>query len=305
MGVPENWGIVWKIKAPPRVKHLIWRICRDCLPTRERLRNRFVECPPDCQFCASTTEDEWHLFLTCTVTNQCWRAAGLSHLIDSRLHSFQDIKSLIFYICSKESKEVSGRFAVMLDVLWKNRNDYVWHNEQEEASTLGLKATYLWNEWFQAQERLTSNARLNHALEWSPPPVGWLKCNVDAAFNNNNGTTNRGWCVRNHFGNFIYAGIAWDPGTLRVIEAEALALKEAILRAISSNLEFVIFESDSQTVTQAVLSNKKGDSEFCLIIESILFLLSSSRIHYFFGFFTMSAIGNNFNQLSEDDILPA
>ncbi|XP_058774294.1 uncharacterized protein LOC131648560 [Vicia villosa] len=209
--------------------------------------------------------------------NACWRTAGLSHLIDSRLHSFQDIKSLIFDICSKESREVAGRFAVMLDGIWKNRNDYVWHNEQEEASALGLKSNYVWNEWFQAQERMAGNASSNHVLEWSPPPVGWLKCNVDAAFNNNNGTTNRGWCVRNHFGNFIYAGTAWDPGTLLVFEAEALALKEAILGAISSNLEFVIFESDSQIVTQAVHSNKKGNSEFCLIIDYICSLLRSFK----------------------------
>ncbi|XP_058747164.1 uncharacterized protein LOC131620169 [Vicia villosa] len=116
----------------------------------------------------------------------------------------------------------------MLDGIWKNRNDYVWHNEQEEASALGLKANYVWNEWFQAQERMAGST-------------------------------------------------AWDPGTLPVFEAEALALKEAILGAISLNLEFVIFESDSQIVTQAVHSNKKGDSEFCLIIDYICSLLRSFK----------------------------
>ncbi|XP_058732597.1 uncharacterized protein LOC131604126 [Vicia villosa] len=113
------------------------------------------------------------------------------------------------------------------------------------------------------------------ALVWSAPSVGWLKCNVDAAFNNNNDTTNREWCVRNHLGNFIYAGTSLDPRTLPVFEAEALALKEAILGAISSHLEFVTFENDSQIVTQAIQSNRKGDSEFYLIIESIRSLLLS------------------------------
>ncbi|XP_058761487.1 uncharacterized protein LOC131634881 [Vicia villosa] len=123
----------------------------------------------------------------------------------------RDIKSLILAICSKEEKEVSGRFAVMIDVIWKNKNDYVWHNEKEEATILGVRATHIWNDWFQAQEDSTNNVRSHHALVWSAPSVGWLKCNVDAAFNNNNGTTNRGWCVRNHLGNFIYAGTSWDP----------------------------------------------------------------------------------------------
>ncbi|XP_058746006.1 uncharacterized protein LOC131618867 [Vicia villosa] len=187
----------------------------------------------------------------------------------------EDIKSLIFYIYSKEGKEVSGRFAVMIDVIWKNKNDYVGHNEKEEATNLALKAMHIWNDWFQAQEDSTNNDRPHHALEWSPPSVGWLKCNVDVDFNNNNDTTNRGWCVRNHLGNFIYTSIAWDPGTLPVFEAEALALKEVILGAISSHLEFLIFESHFQIVTQAIHSNRKGDSEFCLIIESIGSLLHS------------------------------
>ncbi|XP_058783150.1 uncharacterized protein LOC131657808 [Vicia villosa] len=163
----------------------------------------------------------------------------------------------------------------MIDVIWKIRNDYVWQNEKEDATTLGVKAIQIWNDWFQAQDNSTNNARAQQALVWSAPSVGWLKCNVDAAFNNNNDTTDRGWCVRNHLGNFIYAGTSWDPGTLPVFEAEALALKEAILGAISSHLEFVTFESDSQIVTQAIHSNRKGDSEFYLIIESICSLLLS------------------------------
>jgi hypothetical protein len=32
-GVIVDWSSVWKIRVPPRVKHLLWWICRDCLPT--------------------------------------------------------------------------------------------------------------------------------------------------------------------------------------------------------------------------------------------------------------------------------
>ena len=99
--------------------------------------------------------------------------------------------------------------------------------------------------------------------------MGWLKCNVDAHFNNNNGTTNSEWWVCNRSENFISAGFAWDPRILSVIEAEALALKDAILRAMSSHLEFVTFERDSQWVIQAMHFNRNGDSEFSIISESI------------------------------------
>ncbi|XP_058727122.1 uncharacterized protein LOC131598552 [Vicia villosa] len=30
----ENWNSIWNIKAPAEVKHLLWRLCQDYLPTR-------------------------------------------------------------------------------------------------------------------------------------------------------------------------------------------------------------------------------------------------------------------------------
>ncbi|XP_058746722.1 uncharacterized protein LOC131619666 [Vicia villosa] len=163
----------------------------------------------------------------------------------------------------------------MLDVIWKNRNDLIWHNESEEATKMGLLAFHNWQDWYKAQKDLDNENVYEHNLDWSPPPEGWLKCNVDAGFNKQGGTTNRGWCVRDDTGNFIFAGIAWDIGTLTILEAEALALKEAIQGAISSQLDKVIFESDSQGVVQAIDSNYKGDSEFSLIIKSINSLLQA------------------------------
>ncbi|XP_058770133.1 uncharacterized protein LOC131643821 [Vicia villosa] len=219
--VTEDWNSIWNIVAPPKVKHLLWRICSGCLPTRSHLRQRFVMCPLECEFCNHQLEDEWHLFIGCEATNLCWRSSGLSNLIDSRLHIFNNFTALIFDICKKEDKKLAGRFAVMIELMWKNRNDLIWNQEREEASKLGLSAFHRWNDWFHAQEVSGYSVHSQYEVEWRPPPLGWIKCNVDAAFNNNNGTTNRGWCMRNHLGNFISAGTTWDPGTLSVFEAEA------------------------------------------------------------------------------------
>ncbi|CAI8612414.1 unnamed protein product [Vicia faba] len=47
----EDWCCLWNIIAPPRVKRLLWRICKGYLPTRARLRQHYVMCPLICQFC--------------------------------------------------------------------------------------------------------------------------------------------------------------------------------------------------------------------------------------------------------------
>lgn len=34
---PGYWSGIWRLKVPPKVKNLVWRICRGCFPTRARL----------------------------------------------------------------------------------------------------------------------------------------------------------------------------------------------------------------------------------------------------------------------------
>ncbi|XP_058784473.1 uncharacterized protein LOC131659278 [Vicia villosa] len=241
----------------------------ECLPSRTRLCQHQVQCPPNCQLCGNNIEDDWHVFFGCDMTIQCWRTAGLSDLLEPRLHKFSDVKSLIFNICSSEDRMVAGRFAVMMDVLWKNRNDFIWHNEKEEAPKLGMITFRNWHDWLTAQRTQGRENNVQNITNWNPPAEGWLKCNVDAGFNSHVGTTNRGWCIRDKRGNFIIAGVAWDIGTLSILEAEAYALKEAIEGAITLHLDNIIFESDSQQVVQAIHSDHEGGSEFSLIIMSI------------------------------------
>ncbi|GAU15596.1 hypothetical protein TSUD_108550 [Trifolium subterraneum] len=53
-----EWGALWRSCAPPKTKHLLWRVCHECLPTRIRLRER-----------------------------QVWNEAGMGEVIESRLRS--------------------------------------------------------------------------------------------------------------------------------------------------------------------------------------------------------------------------
>jgi len=34
-----DWNLIWKLMVPPKIKNLVWQICRICLPTRVRLRD--------------------------------------------------------------------------------------------------------------------------------------------------------------------------------------------------------------------------------------------------------------------------
>lgn len=40
-------------------------------------------------------------------------------------------------------------------------------------------------------------------VKWIPPPIGWLKCNIDGASRGNPGLSASAFCLRNHEGRFL------------------------------------------------------------------------------------------------------
>jgi hypothetical protein len=66
----EAWGKLWKIQTPPKAKHLLWHICKGCLPTRSRLRNHYVNCQVECLLCSYHKEEEMHLLFECEASNR-------------------------------------------------------------------------------------------------------------------------------------------------------------------------------------------------------------------------------------------
>ncbi|GAU51241.1 hypothetical protein TSUD_412390 [Trifolium subterraneum] len=79
--VVGNWNGVWKAQAPHKASHLLWRLCRGCLPTRSRLLERRVECTLNCPVCDEEVEDELHIFFRCAVARDSWSAAATKVVI--------------------------------------------------------------------------------------------------------------------------------------------------------------------------------------------------------------------------------
>ena len=63
--LPGNWNDIWRLKVPPKVKNLLWRMCRGCLPTRVHLQDKGVSCPKNCASCDSDSKDLNHLLFEC------------------------------------------------------------------------------------------------------------------------------------------------------------------------------------------------------------------------------------------------
>ena len=109
---------------------------------------------------------------------------------------------------------------------------------------------------------------------WEKPSETWLKCNVDVVFHDCNHLTSFACCVRDSRGQFIRAQAKWKWANMTVLEGEAVALLDAIHFADVNRWDRVVFEYDSATLVQALSSTGHGDSEFYVIVSSIIYQLS-------------------------------
>ncbi|MCH83955.1 RNA-directed DNA polymerase (Reverse transcriptase), partial [Trifolium medium] len=221
----EDWHSLWTILAPPKAKHLLWRISKGCLPARMRLQER--------------------------------RASS--------------VKEVIHAICSANDKETAGLFAMLVWVLWNNRNSEVWNETHEPGRNLGFKARHLWEEWLSVQQ-LQHGRRQNAQQQpsrWHKPDFGWYKCNVDASFHKELNKTSLGWCLRDDRGRFIMATTTWMEGNCSIMESESIALLEALKVLEQRGLSHVIIETDSKSVVDAIYHLRGGSSEFSSIVCNI------------------------------------
>lgn len=64
---------LWKIKVPPKITTFAWRLLKERLQTKSNLRRRQVEINDTlCPFCASSKENEAHLFFLCDQILPLW-----------------------------------------------------------------------------------------------------------------------------------------------------------------------------------------------------------------------------------------
>ncbi|MCI22755.1 hypothetical protein A2U01_0043931, partial [Trifolium medium] len=85
-------------------------------------------------------------------------------------------------LCRNSDRKEAGKAAMLIWVLWNNRNNWVWNHEKDQGQQLGIKAMSLWHEWEAVQDAYSSGGQQAQQLQWSwqTPPQGKYKCNVDA-----------------------------------------------------------------------------------------------------------------------------
>ncbi|RHN71289.1 putative reverse transcriptase zinc-binding domain-containing protein [Medicago truncatula] len=237
---PDNWKDIWRLKVPPKIKHLLWRMCRGCLPTCIRLQDKGVSCPTMCASCNSNYEDLNHIFFECPFAIHVWKSAWMWFDVQHAAMQTDSTVDAIFYLLRNLSVKLNQRFVALCWSLWKHRNLKIWEDVTEVSAVVVDRARALINKWREAnapqlnahsatvQQRMShqvvgqqlpsvmvqhnilqqQNAHISTAVQqWKPPSLGRSKCNVNAAFSEQFQRTGIGVCLRDDTRTFVLAKV--------------------------------------------------------------------------------------------------
>jgi hypothetical protein len=217
------WQGIWRLKVPPKIKNLVWRICRNVVPTRRRLQDKGVQCPLDCVMCNGPEEDLDHICLICPFSVQVWQHLGFWNVIRQTRANTGSVAECIFSLLQHYNNEDCQRFTTILWSLWKHRNLKLWEDVNETDGQVIDRALHLIEDWSTANVTIQRQAPPNttargaqHTIpgmaspsssitSWQRPLQGRLKCNVDASFSTSLNKTGIGMCIRDAEGTFVLA----------------------------------------------------------------------------------------------------
>jgi hypothetical protein len=225
--VQSNWKDIWKGHVQHKARHLLWRVCMWCLPTRCQLLERNVDCEIQYPLCEEEAEDVVQTFFTCASAWSSWQAAELLAVIVSAVCQQGSAADRLFALCQNEDYATISRVAMLFWSIWHNQNDKIWNDNARLPSQVGWTTFDHWNEWFVVHKIWNTDDHYVPHLStwrWGKHRIEWLKCNIDVTFFVASGKTTMGAWFRNSSGEFIAGFTHWKQLTLSTEEGEAWAL---------------------------------------------------------------------------------
>ena len=181
-----NLYFICHMRVPPQVRSFIWCTTHQCLPTRVILLHRGIPSDDTCVSCNRLAESLMHVFFVCSKATSCWELIGIHSIVHKLLQIANDFTAMFFELFNRLQSQQQILVAMTLWSLWKSRSTKLWKAYDTTPSSIVTRAKYTLNEWSCMQRAKLPLHEAEAFHNWSKPPTGMIKCNVDtAAFNNN------------------------------------------------------------------------------------------------------------------------
>ncbi|XP_074266081.1 uncharacterized protein LOC141588541 [Silene latifolia] len=280
---PDDLSWLWDIPTQPRIKVFLWLVWWNKLPHKASLFGRKILPSSSCSLCPnpSISETSLHALRDCSFASHSWSILNVSSsFFDADLHHW------IYDNCTSHPPSWATLFTFVLWRLWLRRCDLTFSPPPSPSSSSPssfcasvVSQSFAWSRASDClpSAPVTSSTHLDafcYPLSWAPPPLGWFKTNVDAAFSPSSSLASLGCVIRDGFGNWV---LGWSTRFLgpNPFLCEVLAIRDGILRTrvLVSN---VLIASDCLDAVTSILCPSAPCGPFTNIILECRTLLQDS-----------------------------
>lgn len=155
--VQGDWMTIWKLKIPQKIKLLLWRAARGCLPTRCVIFSINMLLVRDIVLCVKAIrKNERHIFFDLVHAEFVWTASGLLQQVKIAMAFVESFRECFFSLLQSLGKPSRKTMAMMFWALWKQRNNKAWEGVSEPVNLAVSKVMNLLFDWIAARSRGTT-----------------------------------------------------------------------------------------------------------------------------------------------------
>lgn len=90
------WRSIWKIRAPPKIRHFMWRAAKDALPSKQNLARRKIALDETCSLCDEQQESVMHVLWLCDQAKAVWKSVpSFTRMYQTGYRSFIDLLEVV------------------------------------------------------------------------------------------------------------------------------------------------------------------------------------------------------------------
>ncbi|XP_024178589.1 uncharacterized protein LOC112184556 [Rosa chinensis] len=232
------WNQLWKASVPNTVKICAWKAAANILLTRSRLSERGIDLDTQCPLCDEDVETLIH------AVRDCPHAASLIEGANLPLVSAPTNVADWLVTVHNLTPQNFAPSLMILWATWRNRNAKVWDGDFKQAFEVVPMTLGWWKDYKAAHVATQSVSGIRVMPKWTKPPVGYVKMNVDAAFDETSRCIGLGGVFRDHIGLFLH-GFRHSVMTANSAKhAGLLALLLGVQTALENHLTPLIVETD-------------------------------------------------------------
>jgi ribonuclease HI len=196
------------------------------------------------------------------------------------------IVPMVFQMLDELESTVLQHISMLMWSIWWKRNQVCWQGKLPTTYEINRRAREHLSDWIKARmmrQNRSSTSIVLERHEWTKPPMGVLKCNIDTACCSDLNIYCVAACVCDAQGQFVKAYTRRFKGKPEIAEAEASGVLEALQWLRQEQLSNVQIETDCLQVVQAIHNKSRNNTEFGVVIElcrSLLYLIPNCKVSH-------------------------